>query len=70
MEKEKGKTAQQRAKAKARVLVSVDRYAHLHNMLDEILGGDNTQLKEFQQMVQHASVSARESLLRRLDQEG
>ena len=45
---------QQRKKSERKQMASVHLYAHLSNLIREILAGDTTKLPEFQEMIQYA----------------
>jgi hypothetical protein len=59
--------ADQRRRQDRSLMLSVQLYAHFHNLVDAILAGDASKLSEFQQYIQYAPPLMREELLRRVD---
>lgn len=58
--------AEQRTRATNRSILSIQLWAHLNNLVDEILAGDASRLSEFQQFIQYAPDNLRMELLNRL----
>lgn len=62
-----GRTDLARAREARQLKVAVGLHCHLHNLCEDILNGDADKLAEFQEYLQYAPPSTKESIQRKLE---